>query len=252
MPVPDRNHILVWFDTNPAMQRNISVNSSYTRSVFVKDDNDNSIYFDYTQNSTNGISRLTSNFQSIMITCDRCYDIFVDITNNIYCSMNLAHMVIKKSSEVRIIAGTGLSDSKANMLDNPTGIFVDTNFDLYVADCFNDRIQLFSIDQTDGITVAGNGSSNSTIALSRPTGVVLDADRYLFIADNGNQRIIGSGSDGFRCLIGCNQSNSSFIWQSIAFDKFGNIFLVDRGNHQVQKFLLTTNSCSELSNNLKV
>ena len=49
------------------------------------------------------------------------------------------HQVITKSldfvsSPVTVVAGTGTVGSTSNMLNKPRGIFVDINFDLYVAD----------------------------------------------------------------------------------------------------------------------
>ena len=85
----------------------------------------------------------------------------------------------------------------SDMLYYPNGIFVDSNFDLYVADGFNNRIQLFRQDEVNGITVAGNGSINITITLYYPSGIVLDADGYIFITDLSNHRIVGSGCKWF-------------------------------------------------------
>ena len=249
VPASNIQRILTWFDSNPMLMTNISIDSFYTYSVFVTENN--SIYFDYQNSSTiSGINRLiTSNVQSIVESCDICYDVFVDIGNNVYCSMSIAHRVIRKSlsnlsNPIQIIAGTGINGSTANTLNYPLGIFVDTNFDLYVADRYNHRIQLFPIDQTDGITVAGNGSVIPTIILFSPGDVVLDGNKYLFIVDQGNHRIVANGPNGFRCLIGCNENSSSFSWRSMSFDTFGNIFAVDTDNDQIQKFVLLTNSCS--------
>lgn len=190
-----------------------------------------------------------------METCSRCYDIFIDIRNDIYCSMDDRHQVVKKSLNntfdmTKIIAGTGTAGSVSNMLNYSNGIFVDTNFDLYVADCNNNRIQLFPLGESDGITVAGNGSSVPTIILHRPTGVILDANKYLYIVDYGNHRIVGNGPNGFRCLVGCSQQAGrtpdrlNYLRQ-LNFDSFGNMFVVDRINNRIQKFTLMTNSCSK-------
>lgn len=249
VPAPDIKRILVWFDTNPILAANTLVNSSDLKSVFVTENND--VYFTDQQNSTLVINKLSSNvIQLIMTTCDQCYDIFVDMKNNVYCSMDTTHKVIRKSLNnlsypIEIVSGTGISGSTMNMLNNPKGIFVDTNFDLYVADQSNHRIQLFPMDQTDGITVAGSESLIPTISLRCPLAVILDANKYLFIADHDLRRIIGSGPYGFRCLIGCNGNTSSFYWRSISFDKLGNIFALETGSHRIQKFELLTNSCSK-------
>jgi hypothetical protein len=100
------------------------------------------------------------------------------------------------STTLTVIAGTNASGSAPDMLNQPYGIFVDINFDLYVADYGNDRIQLFGLGQSYAITVAGNSLSSTTITLDGPTGIVLDGNNYLFIVDRGNSRIVGSGPYG--------------------------------------------------------
>ena len=189
----------------------------------------------------------------IVPVTSRCIGLFVDITNSIYCSADFQHQVLKKwlgdnVSVMTTVVGTGSYGSAANQLNNPNGIFVDTNFDLYVADRLNNRIQLFHLRQSNGTTVAGNTSPNSTIALNHPFNVILDANKYLFITDNGNNRIIGSDETGFRCIVGCTGSSGSNSNQlkyplSIAFDTSGNLYVVDRDNSRIQKFSLSTNPC---------
>ena len=118
-------------------------------------------------------------------------------------------------------------------LNSPRGIFVNTNFSLYVADSGNNRIQYFISGQSSGTTVAGNGASG-TITLSSPFAVVLDGDGYLFIADTNNNRIVGSGPYGFRCVAGCSRMNGSAPDQlgtpyMLSFDGYGNIYVTDTG-----------------------
>jgi len=167
------------------------------------------------------------------------------------------HQVITKATNngtntYTIVAGTGSAGNALNTLDDPCGIFVDITFDLYVADCGNDRIQLFRSGKITGITVAGNGSSNITINLNCPTAIVLDADNYLFIVDSRNHRIIRSASNGFQCVAGCSGSSGSASDQlnnpwSLSFDSYGNIFVTDQDNNRIQKFVLSTNSCGKFN-----
>jgi hypothetical protein len=114
------------------------------------------------------------------------------------------------------------------------------NFDLYVADCNNHRVQLFQSGELNGITVAGEKSPNPTIDLFCPSGIVLDAEKNLFIVDLGNNRIVGSSLNGFRCLVGCygtlSQSNRMNYPFSLSFDRSGNMLVADRYNHRIQKF----------------
>jgi hypothetical protein len=121
------------------------------------------------------------------------------------------------------------------------------NFDLYVADCRNHRVQLFQSGESNGITVAGSTSPNPTIKLDCPTGIVLDAEKYLFIVDSLNHRIVGSGLNGFRCLVGCygmgSESNQLKFPFSFSFDRFGNMFVADNWNFRIQKFEYLEKSC---------
>ena len=70
-----------------------------------------------------------------------CTGLFIDINDTLYCSMySNHHQVVKRwlndtDMTSTIAAGTGTSGSASNELNGPDGIFVDVNFDLYVADC---------------------------------------------------------------------------------------------------------------------
>jgi sugar lactone lactonase YvrE len=148
-----------------------------------------------------------------------------------------------------IVAGTGSAGSSSNELDFPYGIFVNTNFDLYVADTGNKRIQRFQSGEKNGTTVAGQGIPQN-LQLNHPTNVVLDSDGYLFIADNGNHRIIRSGFDQFECIIGCtgqsgaasNELNQPY---AIRFDSYGNLYVSDEQNDRIQKFTIVTDFCGK-------
>lgn len=185
-----------------------------------------------------------------------CYGLFVDVENNLYCSMYDAHQVVKQSLGTNssigdIVAGTGTAGKQSNRLYEPRGIFVDINLDLYVADSFNHRIQRFRHGQTHATTVAGHGKAFS-IELLRPTSVFIDANNDLFIVDSNKRRIIRSNSNGYQCVAGCSTVSSPSSSQletptAATFDKLGNIFVADRTTRRVQKFLLTTESCGKPS-----
>jgi hypothetical protein len=196
----------------------------------------------------------STNHVPVMYKCQICESLFVDISNTLYCSIHLAHQVVKKSlnsgsNTFSVIAGTGAPGAAPNMLYRPYGIFVDNNFDLYVADCWNHRIQLFRLGELSATTLAGVGSLNITITLQWPSGIILDADKYLFIVDYGNSRIVGSGPNGFRCFVGCfgsgAASNQLLHPTTLSFDSYGNMFVTDQTNRRIQKFILSTNSCSK-------
>jgi len=249
--------ILIWMnnsnDTNPILYAQLS-SSAYSifvttnGQIYVGDSTSIKQIIQFSNSYSNQTTTIATVSSSIIL------GLFVDLNNTLYCSMNGGHKVVKKwlndsSLTMTTVAGTGSQGSTSNLLYYPMGIFVDTNFDLYVADQYNHRIQLFRLGQINGITVAGNTSPNITISLNGPTNVILDGNKYLFITDGDNNRIIGSDENGFRCIVACSMSSGStsnqlYSPRSIAFDSFGNLFVVDRDNNRIQKFCLSTNFCN--------
>ena len=248
IPNTETGEIHIWQNENHLNPtKSISNNLLLTGSIFVTTNGD--IYVD---NGYNGRIdkwiRENETWTSVMMNVtSTCYALFIDIYEGLYFSMpGYNHRVDKKWSNgtTTIVAGTGVQGSESEMLYGPTGIFVDINLDLYVADSGNNRIQLFRLNQRNGITVAGNGSVNVTIQLKWPTGIVLDGDQHLFIVEFGNHRIIGSDENGFRCIFGCSRNNQLFYPQAMSFDSYGNIYVTDRSNDRIQK-IVKNNICGK-------
>ncbi|CAF1136176.1 unnamed protein product [Adineta steineri] len=247
--------IVIWQEESVNPTKIIRGNFTEPWSLFVTSNGD--IYIDdgFKNGRVQKWIAETNIFVTVMNVSSRCDSLFVDINDTLYCSTSLRHQVVKRSlndpvtTSNRVVAGTNRRGSGSNQLNNPGGIFVDVNLDLYVADCLNDRVQLFSPGESDGITVAGSGSLNPTMSLICPTGIVLDAEKYLFIMDSNNSRIVCSGLHGFRCLVGCygvgSQSNQLNYPSSFSFDRYRNIFVTDISNHRIQKFQYFEESCGK-------
>ena len=253
MPRRDNGQILIWQNNTIANStRTIPAGLSNPFSVFVT--SDEQIFVD--QGTSNGqVDRWTLNgtrLSSIFFLSSKCFGLFVDVNNRLYCSAPDLQQVLRQSltdptNGLTIVAGTGRQGSSAAMLNIPWGIFVTRDLDLYVADFGNNRVQLFREGQRNGRTVAGSGSSG-TMDLNGPTSMVVDGDGYLFIVDQRNNRILGSDPNGFRCLVGCSEmsgagSNQLNYPQTMSFDIDGNIFVTDSVNNRIQKFLVMRNSC---------
>ncbi|CAF3924740.1 unnamed protein product [Adineta steineri] len=250
------DRVQIWTEGDTIPTRNISNSMNDSFSIFVTSNGD--IYID-NGSPNHRVDRWINNATNstpAMYVQGTCYSLFVDSNNSFYCSLGDLHKVIKRSAyneinQTTIVAGNGAAGLGSNMLNSPRGIFVDIKFNLYVADCINDRVQLFQFGQLNGTTVVGYGA-NKTIDLDCPVGIVFDDDGYIFISDSQNNRIIGSSSNGFRCIIGCAStsgfaSNQLHHPQTISFDSYGNLYVVDVYNDRIQKFLLTSNTCVQQS-----
>jgi hypothetical protein len=86
---------------------------------------------------------------------------------------------------------TGVSGNSSTQLYRPEGLTVDPMGNVYVADTYNNRIQLFLNGQSNGITIAGNTSipGNTSTLLNMPYGVALDSQLNLYVTDTYNHRI---------------------------------------------------------------
>ncbi|CAF3704777.1 unnamed protein product [Adineta steineri] len=249
----ENNAIVMWQGESVNPTKIIHGNFIGPASLFVTSNSD--IYVDdgWKNDRVQKWSAETNTFITVMNVSSSCNGLFVDINDTVYCSISDHNQVVKRSlndpvrAPNRIAAGTGIIGSASNLLNSPSGIFVDGNLDLYVADSDNNRVQLFQSEESYGTTVVGSGSLNPTITLRWPTGIILDAEKYLFIVDSINHRIVGSSLNGFRCLVGCyergsqsNQLNNPF---SLSFDRYGNIFVTDQHNHRIQKFKYVKRYC---------
>jgi hypothetical protein len=133
--------------------------------------------------------------------------VFADDTGNIYLSEELGHKVRKVSAATGLlstVAGTGLAGSTGDSgpataaeLALPTGIYVDKNGNIFIAEYDNGAIR--RVDASTGIitTVAGTlGSPGfagdngpATSAQMTAMDLTFDKDGNIYIADRGNQRI---------------------------------------------------------------
>jgi hypothetical protein len=252
------SRILVWPKESINPTRNLTVKLSIYTNLFVTLNGD--IFFEKGNETGNETGRIEKWSQvsaaSVLVAkfSGSCYGLFVDIENSLYCSIRSESQVMKisldgTSNTVIHVAGTGYPGSGSNQLSYPWGIFVDIDFNLYVADGSNNRIQRFQRGQLNGTTVARNDIPNN-LTLNHPTDVILDADGFLYIADNENHRIIRAGPKGFQCIAGCTGENGSASNElkkayAVRFDSYGNLYVADEFNYRIQKFNLTTNSCGK-------
>ncbi|MFF2534015.1 NHL domain-containing protein [Streptomyces cyaneofuscatus] len=189
----------------------------------------------------------------------------VDGAGNVYIADTENHRVRKVAAadgRISTIAGTGSAASSgdgglatAARLNRPTGVAVDRDGSLYIAENVGNRVRKIT---TDGkiSTAVGTGTANfsgdnglaTSAQLRNPYGVAVDGEGNLYIADRGNHRvrkvtaadkkistIAGTGTANFSGDGGPALSaelNNPF---AIVVDSTGTLFISDYNNHAVRK-----------------
>ncbi len=144
--------------------------------------------------------------------------IAVDATGDVYFSEaneQRVEVIQPAGPGVTVVAGTGRAGAggdggvaTSGQLDEPSGVAVDRNGDLFIADTANCRIQLVpvasgelfgrSVVRDHAYTVAGTGVCGSAgqggplsgAQLFDPVAVATDAAGDLFVADAGDQSVL--------------------------------------------------------------
>ncbi len=137
------------------------------------------------------------------------------------------------------------------LFNNPQGVAVDANGNVFVADTYNGYIRKVT---PSGVTttIAGDGNigytdgNGATAEFYSPRGLAFDSQGNLYVADYGNNVIrkitpagmvstyAGSGTAGY--LDGAVILHARFNGPSgIAFDTQGNMYIADRNNNAIRK-----------------
>lgn len=195
-------------------------------------------------------------------------DLHANYQNDVYVTIGTNARIIMSNTnsqpQIIVESNNGLG-SKTDQFNNPYGNCIDRNGSWYIADTDNHRVQKWLREATNGTTVAGITKvpgSNMT-QLNRPIAVIVDNNgyvfdsyyakcssflvyRYLYILDYGNARIMKWTDDysvGGTCIVGCSNTAGSDsdrlrYPRDLKFDQYGNLYVSDRDNHRIQKFML--------------
>jgi trimeric autotransporter adhesin len=150
-------------------------------------------------------------------------------------------------------SGDGSAATSAELQD-PVGIAIDAQGNLFIADYSNQRIRKTTAAGVIS-TVAGNGTAGfsgdggqaTSAQLNQPWGVAVDSSGNLFVADLMNNRVrkvtpdgtistvAGIGNPGFSGDGGQATSAQLNLPAGLAVDRVGNLYIADSGNHRIRR-----------------
>jgi gliding motility-associated-like protein len=189
-------------------------------------------------------------------TLNQPYGVVVDKQDNVYVSDAVSGRIkkIDPTGFLTNFAGstTGFADGAAltAQFDIPTGMSIDAEGDIFVADTYNERIR--EITPAGMVTtVAGNGTQAETAIvyneLDQPNNVLIDAYGNMYIADTQMQLItkasygnystitITAGS-GITGNMDGNFADAEFNTPiGMAMDHAGNLYVCDVNNNKIRK-----------------
>jgi len=181
-------------------------------------------------------------------------DVVVDSHGNLFVT-DMGNYGIRKitpAGDVTLFAGpvvraTGMTDGTGTSarFNQPWGITIDSNDNLYVVDRVNHRIRKITPDAVV-TTFAGTGTAGSTdgaataATFNNPTGIEIDSNGDFYIADGGGNRLRKittstmtvstiAGSDTGGTTDGQGTSATFILPSGVAVDEYGVVYVSDKG-----------------------
>jgi len=220
--------------------------------------------------------------------------VFLDAAGDIFIadySNNRVREVVASTGNIKTVAGNGTAGFSGDggpatsaELSGPSGVFVDSAGDTFIADTGNSRIREVVASTGNIKSVAGNGAAGfsgdggpaTSAELSRPSGVFVDSAGNIFIAEIGiplgdslslqakliNTRIrevvastgnvktvAGNGTSAFRGDGGLATSAELSEPVGVFVDAAGNIFIADCRDNRVREVVASTGGIKTIAGN---
>ena len=227
-----------------------------TNNIYVADQGNNAIYKITTAGvvsilAGNGTAGATNGTGSAA-TFNSPQGLAVDAQGNVYVADRNNHRIRKITSAgvVTTLTGTGAAgyingEGSVAAFNRPTGVAVDAQGNLFVADQSNFAIRKVT---AAGVTSTLLGTSVVTDLLNTPTGVTLDAQGNLYITDQSGRILKITSTNVLYTLAGkanttgfLDGTKTTALFSSpvgIAVDANKNLYIADYNNNRIRKVVV--------------
>ncbi len=176
------------------------------------------------------------------------------ITNTLYIAdtaNNRIQVVANASSAAPVISifANATAGATIGKVNKPTAVAVDIQGRVYVADTFNNRIQI-NVDSTPtGWQIFADATAGTSIGkVNMPRGIFVTSTNHVYIADTNNNRIqvnkTGAASGWMVFMPAGTAVGSVNAPQGVTVSLSGNAFIGDTANNRIQRKSITTNITS--------
>jgi hypothetical protein len=190
-----------------------------------------------------------------------------DTNNNVVRVVNAQTGIITNFAGDHTQGYTGNGGlATAAELENPEGVAVDSNGDVFISDSGNNVIREVT---TNGLitTVAGNGTSGysgnggqaTAAEMNNPVGLTVDASGNIYVAERFNNvirmiapdgiisTVAGDGTSGYSGDGG--QATAAELGNpfDVAVDAFGNLYIADSNNNVIREVSAITGDISTIA-----
>jgi len=183
----------------------------------------------------------------------------VECMNKIFCLFFIFIPFLSTAQIITTIAGGGTGGdgrpATAATIYDPNYLTFDSRGNLYFTECLGNKIRkidtqgiITTICGTGTAGFSGDGGSATAAMVSLPCGIAVDSIGNIYFADNENNRVrkidaisnvistvIGNSSGAFAGDGGMATAATLYGPCGIAFDKKGNLYIVDADNARIRK-----------------
>ncbi|CAF2042789.1 unnamed protein product, partial [Rotaria magnacalcarata] len=220
---------------------------NYPTDVLIDKETDSLIIFDWGNQRVVRWSRRSGTTQGeILIDSITCSGLAMDEQRNLYVADSGKFEVRRYQFGEKIgtlVTGGNGQGGGLNQLNESTYLFVDRDHSVYVSDNWNHRVMKWVEGAKGIVIVGGQGVGSALTQLNHPHGIFVDTLGTLYVADTRNHRVMrwtqGDNKQG-TVIVGENGigagANQFYGPIGLSFDRHGNLYVADAGNHRVQRF----------------